>query len=64
MPFKLQFGENTALILFCCGIGLVAVVFFIVIFVSDFQESRRKAKKKRDYERALQHAHRRRQRQP
>lgn len=64
LPFMLEFGDNATVLLVCCGLGLAAVAFFIVLYVTDFQENRRKARKKRAYERALQHAQRRRQRQP
>jgi len=63
MPFKLQLGENSGFFLICGILALIAITFFVVIYVADFKESRRKAKKKRDYQRALQHAGRRRQRQ-
>ena len=62
MLSNLLFGENLVLTLVCGILAFIAFVFFIIVYVADFKESRRKARKKRDYERALDHAQRRRQR--
>jgi hypothetical protein len=51
MSFFLKFGDNAALVIGCGIIVLVAMVFFILVYVADFKDSRRKAKKKRDFER-------------
>lgn len=60
MFLNLNFGENAAVIIICGILALIAVIFFIVIYVADFQESRSKAKKRRDFQRATAHARQRR----
>jgi hypothetical protein len=56
----LRFGDNTALIV--CGLLLLLVViFFVIIYVADFKESRQKARKRREFQRAMAHSQRRKQ---
>ena len=40
-------GEDIALVTLCTGLGVVAVGFFITIFVADFRERRRKTEARR-----------------
>jgi hypothetical protein len=61
MSFLLKFGDNAALAIGCGIILLLAIIFFIVVYVADFKDSRRKAKRRREFERSLARAHRRRQ---
>ena len=56
-----RFGDNTAVAVFCGLLLLAAILFFIVVYVADFKEGRAKAKKRREYERSVAHAQRRRQ---
>ena len=63
MAFNFNFGENTVFLVVCALIALIAIIFFIVVYVADYKESRAKAKKRRAFERDLERAHRRRQRQ-
>ncbi len=56
-----RFGDNAAVVIFCGLLLLVAIIFFIIIYVADYKESRAKAKKRREFQRSMAHAQRRRQ---
>lgn len=52
MPFKLDLGENVGFVIFCVVLVVIAFTFFLVLYVTDFREKRRIAKKKQRFERA------------
>ena len=62
MPFKLPLGDNAGFLILCGLLALIAALFFIVVYIADFMENRRKAKKKRDFDRATGHTQKRKQR--
>jgi hypothetical protein len=53
MSFKLLSTGNVAFIVVAAIFALIAVIFFVGIYVADFKDSRKKAKKRRKYEQAL-----------
>ena len=46
MPFKLELGDNPALVILCGILVLLAITFFLALFIADSLEKRRIAKKK------------------
>lgn len=61
MSLNLRFGDNAVVVIICGLIALVAILFFVVIYVVDYKESRRKAKKRREFEQTIARAQRRKQ---
>lgn len=61
MALNLHLLENAASLVACAVLVLLAFVFFSTLYVVDFKESRTKAKKKQEYQRALRQNQKRRQ---
>ena len=59
MPFKLQLGDNAVSTIACAILSLSWPPFFIIVYVADFKERRQKAKKRRQFERSIAHAQKR-----
>ena len=59
MAFNLKLGDNAVAIIVCAILGLLALTFFAVVFVTDLKERRAKKRKARNYERSLQRVQRR-----
>ena len=61
MSLSFQLAENGALMVSCAILALGTVFFFVILYAIDFKEGRQKAKKRREYERALKRNQRRKQ---
>ena len=63
MPFKLQLGDNPVLVIVCCILVLIVFTFFVILYVSDYRDNRRKARNKQKFERAVERSRNKRQKQ-